>query len=131
MKGIQMAFKINVTMKELSLALLRAWCADTARGSWRVDVPALNQCAVTALIVQDYFGGDLKRQALNDGDSHYWNDLPYFSEVDLTFSQFAVTKQFGVGDVITRSREYVLSFPDTKIRYELLKKRVERFLDAS
>lgn len=116
-------------LKKLSLALLNSWGADTAKGEWREDVPSLNQCAVTALVVQDYFGGYLKRQALNDGDSHYWNDIPYFSELDLTFSQFAVTKQFGIGEIIVKDREYVLSFPDTKRRYEILKQRVEDYLN--
>jgi hypothetical protein len=120
----------NPTLKELSFALLHSWGADTAKGEWRNDVPALNQCAVTALVVQDYFGGELMRQSLNNGDSHYWNRIDHLGEIDLSFSQFAVTNQYGVGDVIIRDREYVLSHPDTKARYEILKKRVEEYLNA-
>lgn len=121
---------MNLNLKVLSFALLDSWGEDTAKGEWRNDVPSLNQCAVTALVVQDYFGGSLYRQALDDGDSHYWNNTDYLGELDLTFSQFAVTKQRPVGDVTLRDRAYVLSFPDTKKRYEILKERVERFINA-
>ena len=113
--------KIN----ELRKLLITAWCAETAKGKWREDVPSMNQCAVTALVVQDYFGGDLMRRPLNDGDSHYWNRLPNGEEIDLTYDQFFYTQQYDVGGAIIRTREYVLSYPDTKLRYELLKKRVE------
>ena len=41
------------------------------------------QCAVTALVVQDRFGGELLRARV-DGVSHYWNRLPDGSELDLT-----------------------------------------------
>jgi hypothetical protein len=119
-----------ITIKELSFALLSSWGYDTAKGRWYKDIPALNQCAVTALVVQDYFGGDLLRCKLNDDDSHYWNDTEGFGELDLTFTQFAFTEQYAIDDTVVRDREYVLSFPDTKARYEILKKRVERCLET-
>lgn len=124
-------FKMELSLKTLSFALLNSWGADTAKGEWREDIPSLNQCAVTALIVQDYFGGDLLRCPLNDGDSHYWNRTDYFGELDLTFQQFAYTKQQDImGETIVRNREYVLSFPDTKKRYEILKERVGNCLNG-
>jgi len=123
-------FNMELNLKTLSFALLNSWGADTAKGDWREDVPSLNQCAVTALVVQDYFGGSLLRCSLNDGDSHYWNNTNYLGEVDLTFSQFAVIGQTDIGETIVRDREYVLSFPDTRKRYELLKSRVEKYLNG-
>jgi hypothetical protein len=117
-----------ITIKDLSFALLHSWNADTAKGDWKVQVPSLNQCAVTALIVQDYFGGDLMRCKLNDDDSHYWNRISDGNEIDLTFEQFAYTGQTDVGETVIRSRDYVLSFPDTLKRYEILKYRIEEFL---
>lgn len=119
-------------IKELSYALLHSWGEDTAKGGWNEDIPALNQCAITALVVQDYFGGELKRCKLNDGDSHYWNDTEKYGELDLTFTQFAFTKQRElVGDTVIRDRKYVLSFPDTVKRYEILKNRVEEYLKTN
>ena len=118
-----------VKLKDLSFALLKCWGADTAKGEWREDVPSLNQCAVTALVVQDYFDGDLMRCPLSDGDSHYWNRLPDGNEIDLTFQQFAYTHQIDInGETIVRDRDYVLSFPDTVKRYDILRNRVKEVL---
>jgi hypothetical protein len=116
------------TIKELSFAFLSSWGKDTAKGKWQKNVPALNQCAVTALVVQDYFGGDLLRCPLDDGDSHYWNNTKAHGEMDLTFSQFAYTRQRDEGETIVRERDYVLSFPDTLKRYNILKERVKKIV---
>jgi hypothetical protein len=130
MKGFK-DFNMDVSIKDLSFALLDSWGADTAKGEWKEDIPALNQCAVTALIVQDYFGGELLRCPLDDGDSHYWNLTENLGEIDLTFSQFAYTKQQDIpNETIVRPREYVLSFPDTLKRYEILRERVRNCLNG-
>ena len=76
-------------------------------------------------IVQDYFGGDLLRCLCDDGNSHYYNSCPD-GEYDLTYSQFAYSNVVPFKDKSeVRTRDYVLSFPDTKIRYEILKERIE------
>lgn len=123
-----------ITVEELRMALIVSWGADTAKGEWREDVPSLNQCAVTALVVQDYFGGDILRTSLNDGDSHYWNLLPIGLQVDLTSDQFEYTHQKRGADEIRRSRDYVLNSERaiqarTKERYEILAARVKKVLD--
>jgi len=109
-----------ITLKQL---LLKAWCKETAtKGDWTPDNPSLNQCAITALVVQDYFGGDLLRCLMTNGDSHYWNRLPDGTEVDLTEDQFALIEGKPLkNDYVIRERKYVLSFPDTMERYHLLK----------
>jgi hypothetical protein len=117
-----------IKIKDLSFALLKSWGSDTAKGIWMSEHPSLNQCAVTALVVQDYLGGELLRCSLNDDDSHYWNLLPNGDELDLTFEQFNYTKQYDIGDAIVRTREYTLSFPDTLVRYNILKERVKNNL---
>jgi hypothetical protein len=117
-----------LTFKKLGKAFLYAWDEDTCQGEWNPQIPSLNQCAVTALVVQDYFGGEMIRCSLSDNDSHYWNKLPDGNEIDFTFSQFAYTNQVEMGDNVIRTREYVLSFPDTLARYKLLKNEVEYYL---
>ncbi len=113
------------TVGELLAVLAHAWAADTAKGDWSPDCPMLNQCAVTALVVQDWLGGDLLRCLTAKGDSHYWNQLPNGKEVDLTAGQFVYSGDEPLrSDTIIRTREYVLSFPDTVARYEILKRRV-------
>ena len=116
-------------IKTLKNKLSLAWCAETASGEWNKNNPSLNQCAVTALIVQDYFGGDLLRCKMTDGNSHYWNRLPNGTEQDLTVDQFSLIKvKPNKSEFVIRERNYVLSFPDTVIRYVLLKNRLNLLL---
>lgn len=61
-------------------------------------------------------GGDLLR-VVNAGESHYFNRLPGGIEVDLTRDQF---DSWEPTEAEVRSREYVLSHPDTARRYALL-----------
>lgn len=98
------------TLKEL---------ADELRQAWPNRNP-LGQCAVTALVIQDALGGKLKRGMVG-AVSHYWNELEDGSEIDFTREQFA---EFSVSDVAYRTREYVLSYPDTVARYEALRSAV-------
>jgi hypothetical protein len=112
----------------VKVMLEKSWCAETAtKGVWSPDVPSLNQCAVSALVVQDLLGGDLLRCKMTNGDSHYWNRLPDGREVDLTTDQFKHIEGKPMREtVVVRERTYVLSFPDTMSRYALLLARVAR-----
>ena len=106
---------------QLAPALRAAWCAATsANPAWTARNPALGQCAVTALVVQDHFGGDLMR-GMVDGESHYWNRIDGV-DVDLTLSQFG--PHAVIHDAVSRDRDYVLSFPETADRYGRLRRRV-------
>lgn len=112
-------------LEMMKALLLKAWCAETAKGAWTAECPSLNQCAVTALVVQDYMGGELLRCKTVEGDSHYWNRLPDGEEVDLTEAQFSFISDKPLKEgLVVRERDYVLSFPDTDARYQILKKRV-------
>lgn len=102
-------------------ALRRAWGGDTsADESWTPENPELGQCAVTALIVQDLFGGELKRTVAN-GVSHYYNSIGG-EDVDLTRAQF--DEPLILEEPAVRERAYVLSFPITADRYNRLLKRL-------
>jgi hypothetical protein len=108
----------------LFAAIRHAWGADTSmEPAWSAECPARGQCAVTALVVQDYLGGELMRAEV-EGISHYWN-LVSQEEVDLTREQFT---NFAPTVVRSRPRRYVLSFTDTVQRYEKLKERVAEIL---
>jgi hypothetical protein len=104
------------TIDELADQLAQAWTKSTSADPerWSRQNPALGQCAVTALVVQDLFGGDLLRAQVR-GVSHYWNRLPSGQEVDLTRQQFGDIADFPAGEFKTRG--FVLSFPDTVERY--------------
>ncbi|MAT03632.1 MAG: hypothetical protein CL424_01100 [Acidimicrobiaceae bacterium] len=83
-----------VDIASLEVALRASWQSDTsdAPDLWTATNPARGQCAVTAKVVQDYFGGTLVIAAvLRDGEpveKHCWNVLPSGEHVDLTAVQF-------------------------------------------
>lgn len=108
-------------------AIRRAWSRSTSAdpGNWSTKNPAWGQCAVTALIVQDYFGGTLLRGKVRDV-SHYWNRLASDLEIDVTQEQFG--DDFELVDVAPRTRDWVLSFPTTKARYSQFRREVTRQL---
>ena len=118
---------------ELENILKRSWSKNTSSDpkNWNRDNPAWGQCAVTALIVNDYLGGQIvwANATLPGGQtiSHYFNKINN-TERDFT------KQQFPVGTIIPKgipktveynsTREYILSYPQTQKRYEILKQRV-------
>ena len=119
----------TITWCELHAALLVCWDQQTAKGNWDEAEPSLNQCAVSALVVQDYLGGVLLRAPMTNDDGHYYNRLPNGDVRDATRAQFEFIREYPLRQQAEeRTREYVLSYPDTVKRYELLKIRVARFL---
>lgn len=98
------------------------WSDRTSVNSaWSPENPALGQCAVTALLIQDLFGGELERVVVkNDphGGSHYFNSVEGIY-VDVTASQFTEGADQD-GPIEQRSREYVLSSTTTRERYRRL-----------
>ena len=120
----------KISLAELLDAVRQSWSQETAMGKWENSNPSLNQCAVTALVVQDYLDGKLLRCETILGNSHYWNLLPSSTEIDLTAEQFDFIEDKPVRETaIERSREYVLSYPDTARRYKTLAKTVEKVLE--
>ncbi|MDP3947446.1 MAG: hypothetical protein Q8Q41_02000 [bacterium] len=128
-------------LMELLKAFYASWDAETSADSvsWDENSPAWGQCAVTALLVQDYMGGELLRGSLEKVPdpkvaamrSHYWNRLPSGREVDLTERQFQPSQRTYITPGELRTREYVLSNAETARRYALLKARVGQFLPPS
>jgi hypothetical protein len=107
---------------------------DKIRESWGADTCApgavfggpVGQCAVTALVVQDVFGGEIVRADVPGYGSHYWNRLPGMGDIDVTREQFSIDTPLPIGLVVPRSRllegERALS-ARTLERYLVLKGR--------
>jgi hypothetical protein len=113
----------SLTEAELAKTIAKSWSRETSDdpGRWSCDNPARGQCAVTALIVQDFFGGDLLRGNINL-TPHYWNLLPNRCELDLTKNQFKEVVFWGTP---TQScRQFVLSNSTTRRNYKRLRKLV-------
>lgn len=105
----------------LRAKLEKVWDAETSAGGYSPETPSTGQCAVTSLILQDIFGGDLVR-FINMGISHYFNRLPDGSEVDLTRDQFPI---WDPETAVIRERAYLESSEWTVKRYQILKSRLE------
>jgi len=118
--------------------LRQAWSKESSYGHvFEAGNPALGQCAVTALVVQDHFGGLIVWCAatLPDGRkvSHYFNQVDG-EEIDLTRCQFPAGSIIPPGvekkkDFAT-TRDYILSDEDTKARYLILRNKTENLLKA-
>jgi hypothetical protein len=112
-----------MTIDELRNLLERAWDGETsASPDWTPANPSLGQCAITALVVRDWFDGELLRCPI-PGNSHYWNRLPNGVEVDLTADQF--DSPVDRVDIQTRTPEELLANPSTFERYRRLARGVE------
>jgi hypothetical protein len=111
----------EVDTQKLEDAVRKLWSAETSfpPAERRPEDPSRGQCAATALIVQDYVGGEIMQcDVRGDHESHFYNRLPSGEILDLTNEQFS-------GDVVFENmrsgdREKILSYPGTRVRYELL-----------
>ena len=112
-----------------------SWDARTASpgcaASWSALNPSQGQCAVTALLVQDIWGGQLIRTVVEGQSSHYYNLLPDGRELDLTRGQFPPGTVVPPGRPV--ERYYVLESEGavrarTADRYRVLKARFDLML---
>ncbi|MFA6194689.1 MAG: hypothetical protein WC719_03025 [Patescibacteria group bacterium] len=125
----------EITKEKFTQIISRICRRDTSADPehWVETNPLWGCCAVVSLLAQDQFGGSLVRQSLKDVPgleylrSHYINKLPDEVEIDFTIEQFQ-GRLPALLPVEERTREHVLSYPDTAKRYELLKSRFYSFL---
>jgi hypothetical protein len=123
---------------KLRQALYKSWSSDTSYDpkNWKKNNPAWGQCAVTALVVKDYLGGDIVSGSLGNVPDknvrsmrfHFWNRLPDGREIDFTESQFKPDQRKFIGKGKLRRRKHLLSIVSTTRRYNILKARVQKFL---
>lgn len=78
--------KTRFDPERVTHALRKSWSLATAR-QWTTENPAAGQCSVTALLVYDFFGGELLKTPLSDGD-HLYNRIGG-CRYDFTDSQFS------------------------------------------
>jgi hypothetical protein len=124
-----------LTLTALDRALRVSWAADTcspddvARSPWHPDNPAWGHCDITALVVNDLFGGSLVvGEVHHEGGRaghHWWNLLASGIELDLT------REQFRLGQTVSAPR--VVERPPGPVRrrqaeYEVLRTRVREQL---
>ena len=110
-------------IKTIQKALLECYTKELCVPNVSDDCTESNKCfgmsGITALIVQDYFGGKIGKIHVN-GVSHYFNILDD-QVVDLTDGQF--NREIDYADYEIINRDLILT-KDTKQRYESLKKGI-------
>lgn len=123
-----------ITLEELKEALKWCWSAGTSydKDNWTPKNPACGQCAVTALLVKKYLGGNIVAGFIKGVGWHFWNQLPgNLIELDLTNSQFEVEPIFLSGEIVEDKdgdiEKYLMSNSGTRERSELLESRVEEY----
>ena len=123
---------MNLTLKRLEKAIRNSWGRDTCYYKFIWDdknqPESAGHCRVVALIVNDYFGGEILFSHVvgNPKYTHYWNRLPNKKEVDFTKDQFSKNLKLTSPKMV--SRKQVL---DNKIigrSYPILKKMVVKFI---
>ena len=112
---------INEVCEIVNMSFSKDTCYPGLRNKWNEENKTLGQCAITALVLNDFLGGKIMR-CMSETGSHYYN-LINGEIVDLTVFQFESLPEYEKGE--ERSREYLLSSEDTKNRYKLLLERVK------
>lgn len=75
----------TIHIRQIKKALLKAWSLNSS-SKWSKDNPAKGQCGVTALVVNDILGGEIRKTKLPDG-WHFYNFINN-KRYDFTASQF-------------------------------------------
>ena len=120
------------TLDDLYEVLRKCWNKDTAypscQAEWVSDDPTYGQCAVTAMLVCDMFGGTIHRIRVSGGGTHYFNKIDGHY-IDLTREQFDlynIPVFYEPNEEI--DRKYCGRNANTKSRYELLIHHISEYL---
>ncbi len=116
--------------KHLYDLLSKIWCADTCaprmRDEWTPENKTLGQCSITAFLVQDIFGGEV-RGVLRPGGNYHCYNVVGESIFDLTSEQFG-EEVLSYEDNPIQSREVHFSKEEKRLRYEYIKSELEKML---
>ena len=121
------------SIDKLFYVLLDAWSKDTAYPSCQKDYdyendPTYGQCAITATLVYDMFGGTIHKIRTGGGGTHYFNKINNHY-IDLTSDQFDlynIPVDYESNEVVLR--KYCATNADTRKRYRQLLDSVNEWL---
>ncbi len=121
------------TLLELFAVLEKCWRSETAypscQADWVPNDPSYGQCAITATLVHDMFGGTIHKIRVDGGGTHYFNRIDG-QYVDLTREQFDLYDLPVVYEPNQEiPREYCGKNKDTYARYQQLQRTMMRFLN--
>ena len=114
--------EIRALYEDLSAIWSRETCAPRLRPDWSPENRTLGQCSITAFLVQDLLGGEVRGVPLPDGSVHCFNMVDGYL-FDLTSEQFG-GEILDYADRPLQQREARFADEDKRRRYELLKARL-------
>lgn len=122
------------TLGDLYTILRKAQCKETAypscQAEWVPSDPSYGQCAITAMLVHDMFGGTIHRIRVNGGGTHYFNKINGHY-IDFTVEQFDLYNIPGSYEPNEEiPRQYCGKNADTAKRYKVLIERISKILQA-
>ena len=107
----------HVQRKQIYEALIKSWSIETS-SKWTMENPAQGQCGVTALVVQDIYGGKIKKTKVGEV-WHFYNCIAG-QRFDFTETQF--NERLNYLDVESNREE---AFADTNEKqYSILKEKI-------
>ena len=110
----------------LAKKLRQAYSRETAyyknQKDWSEQNSTCGQCAITALIVQENFGGTIHRIKVGD-ETHFFNIIDG-EIIDFTKEQFDFKNINVVYDKNEEVDREEIFNPDSRVRYNLLKQRM-------
>ncbi len=119
------------TPLDLYDALCQIWQADTCaprmRQNWTEENMTMGQCSITAFLVQDIFGGEVRGIYRTPGNYHCFNAVGDHV-FDLTSEQFGEEK-LDYDKYETQSREHHFSRAEKVERYTLLTHRLKAYCE--
>lgn len=111
-------------IEKVRTALLKSWSIKTS-SKWTADNPAKGQCGVTALVVQELLGGEIRKTTVGNG-WHFYNIIGG-DRFDFTEAQFEEELEYE--DLPSEREEALLDTNHEQLRY--LRKEVNKvFISA-
>ncbi|MDA2732375.1 hypothetical protein PDR34_21665 [Bacillus cereus] len=109
----------HVQRKQIYEALIKSWSIEKS-SKWTIENPAKGQCGVTALVVQDIYGGEIKKTKVRKA-WHFYNFIDG-QRFDFTEAQF--NEKLNYMDIESNRQE---AFADTNGKqYSMLKKKITK-----
>lgn len=103
--------------------LFQSWSSETS-SLWSQDNPARGQCDVTAILINECFGGEILKTFI-DGQPHFYNCIDGVN-YDFTASQFQVLPEYL--NLLADREEIFSNNLQVKQQYEILRHRFKKLL---
>lgn len=115
--------EITVDKNLIESLLVQCWSSETS-SLYIKNNPARGQCDVTAIMIYEYFGGEILKTFVNE-QPHFYNQING-ARYDFTASQFQILPEYL--DLPSIGEEILNSNLKVKQQYQILRERFEKLL---